>query len=145
VSTIPDDVARLYVSLGRLDRSLRRDGESAPVGNGALSALATLAARGPQRLGTLAATEGVSPPSMTRIVASLEKLGHVRRVPDPVDGRAAIVEATTTGEQLVLTGRSVRMQALRARVDQLPDDQRTQLLAAVAALEALVDLDVCRN
>src|SRR4051794_19989348 len=53
------------------------------VGHGALSALSTLTKQGPQRLGTLAGIEGVSAPSMTRIVGSLEALGHVRRTPDP--------------------------------------------------------------
>jgi DNA-binding MarR family transcriptional regulator len=133
----PEEASRLYVCLGRINRALRREAESAPVGHGALSALATLTASGPQRLGTLAAAEGISPPSMTRIVASLEDLGHVRRTPDPEDGRAALVEATPSGQQLVLAGREVRMNALRARVAALPDDQRALLAQALPVLESL--------
>ena len=137
--TEPDDVARLYLCLGRIHRALRRQGAASPVGHGALSLLATLTAGGPQRLGALAAAEGVSPPSMTRLVASLEKLGHVRRTPDPDDGRAALVEATPSGRQLVLAGRATRMEALRALLDKLPDEERELLRSAVPTLEHLVE------
>ena len=70
--TAPDEATRLYVSLGRVTRALRRAAAGSPVGHGALSALATLVTEGPMRLGELAAIEGVSPPSMTRIVSTLE-------------------------------------------------------------------------
>jgi len=137
----PDEAGRLYVCLGRINRTLRREGGEAPVGHGALSALATLTKSGPQRLGTLAATEGVSPPSMTRIVASLEQLGHVRRTPDPDDGRASLVEATDSGRQVLLAGREARMNALRERVAKLADEDRARIADALPALEAMVELD----
>lgn len=133
-----DETGRLYLVLGRLSRALRREAVDAPVGHGALSALSTLTKQGPQRLGTLAATEGVSAPSMTRIVGSLEALGHVRRTPDPGDGRAAIVAATESGSDIVLAGREARMQALRLRVEKLSDEQRGRLSAALPVLEELV-------
>jgi DNA-binding MarR family transcriptional regulator len=137
----PDEVGRLYLCLGRVDRALRREASDAPVGHGALSALSTLTRQGPQRLGSLATAEGVSPPSMTRIVASLEQLGHVRRSADPEDGRVAIVEATESGRQVVLAGREARMNALRLRVDKLSVPDRELLSAALPVLEALAALD----
>ena len=139
MSNQPSDVSRLYVCLGRISRALRRQGAESPVGHGALSLLATLTAAGPQRLGALAVAEGVSPPSMTRLVASLEKLGHVRRTPDPDDGRAALVEATPSGRQLVLAGRATRMEALRTLLDKLPADERELLREALPVLEHLVE------
>lgn len=138
----PDETSRLYVSLGRITRALRREAGSAPIGHGALSALATLTATGPQRLGSLASAEGVSPPSMTRIVTSLEQLGHIRRTPDPGDGRAALVEATASGQQLVLAGREVRLNALRRRVEALPPDERELLARTLPVLESLAAPEV---
>jgi DNA-binding MarR family transcriptional regulator len=135
--TAPDDATRLYVSLGRVTRALRRASAGSPVGHGALSALATLVTDGPMRLGTLAVTEGVSPPSMTRIVAALEAQGHIRRAPDPVDGRAFLVEATASGRRLVITGREARIRSLSERLGGLSDDKRRRLLDALPALEAL--------
>ncbi len=134
-----EEVTRLYVCLGRINRALRREAAT-PVGHGALSVLATLTATGPMRLGALAAAEGVTPPSMTRIVALLERLGHVRRTPDPEDGRASLVDATESGRQLVLVGREARMTALRARVDALPENERERLVEALPALETLAAL-----
>ncbi|MGI8577734.1 MAG: MarR family winged helix-turn-helix transcriptional regulator [Nocardioidaceae bacterium] len=132
-----EDASRLYLALGRLNRALRREAVDAPLGHGALSALATLVQHGTMRLGELAEAEGVSAPSMTRIVTSLEGLGATRRTQDPKDGRAFLVQATPSGRRLVDTGRAVRMRALCERVDSLPEDQREALMAAVPALEAL--------
>jgi DNA-binding MarR family transcriptional regulator len=132
-----EDVARLYLAVGRLNRALRRDAPDAAVGHGALSVLATLLHSGPLRLGTLAEIEGVSAPAMTRIVTSLEDLGHVRRTPDPADRRAHLVAVTASGDELVSQGRSQRLRALEARLARLSAADRRRLLEAVAALEAL--------
>jgi DNA-binding MarR family transcriptional regulator len=140
-SSQPDDATRLYVSLGRVTRVLRKSSAGAPVGHGALSALASLVTDGPMRLGELAVAEGVSPPSMTRIVAFLESEGHLRRSPDPADGRAFVVEATATGRRLVVSGRETRIRALRERLGRLPDEQRAALLAALPALESLTEIE----
>jgi DNA-binding MarR family transcriptional regulator len=139
--TTPDEATRLYVSLGRVTRALRRAASGSPVGHGALSALATLVGSGPMRLGELALIEGVSPPSMTRIVATLEAQGHLRRTSDPADGRAFLVEATASGKRLVATGREARITSLSQRLAALPDDDRQRLLAALPALEALSGQD----
>lgn len=131
------DATRLYVALGRISRAVRRDASAGQVGHGALSVLATLTADGPQRLGTLAVLEGVSPPSMTRIIGSLEDLGHVRRTTDPDDGRVCIVAATESGRDLVLAGRAERLAALTNRIARLEPGTRRALEAAVPALEQL--------
>ncbi|MGO4256745.1 MarR family winged helix-turn-helix transcriptional regulator [Marmoricola sp. RAF53] len=133
------DTSRLYLAVGRLNRALRRDAREAAIGHGGLSALATLLQDGPQRAGTLAETEGVSAPAMTRIVNSLEGLGYVERRPDPADGRASLVAATAEGEELVRHGRAARLGALQERLDRLPDADRTTLLAALDAFEQLTE------
>jgi DNA-binding MarR family transcriptional regulator len=139
--TAPDEVTRLYVSLGRVTRALRRASSGSPVGHGALSALATLVTEGPMRLGRLAVIEGVSPPSMTRIVATLESQRHLRRTADPADGRAFLVEATASGRRLVVTGREARIASLSQRLSALPEADRQRLLDALPALEALAGTD----
>jgi DNA-binding MarR family transcriptional regulator len=140
--TDADEVTRLYLTLGHLNRALRRGagdaaGGAAPVGHGALSVLSTLVRGGPTRLGTLAAVEGVSAPSMTRIVASLEQLGHVRRAPDPADGRATILDVTDSGRQVVVAGREGRLLELRRRVQGLPEREQRALWRLLPVLEEL--------
>jgi DNA-binding MarR family transcriptional regulator len=133
----PDDAAaRLYVVVGRLVRMLRRTG-IADVSPGALSALSTLARSGPSRLGDLAAREAVAAPTMTRIVAALEEAGLVSRRPDPVDGRAVVVETTEAGMTLVQGESFARSSALRRRVEALSAADRAALVAALPVLEAL--------
>jgi DNA-binding MarR family transcriptional regulator len=131
------DATRLFVVLGRVTRAVRRDAPVVDVGHGALSLLSLLTKEGPQRLGALAGAEGVSPPSMTRIVTSLEELDLVRRTPDPEDGRASLVEATRAGEQLVATGKGLRLAALAARIERLDPEALDALQAALPALEQL--------
>ena len=132
-----DEAARLYLALGRLWRTLRRDAREAVISHGGLSALACLVADGPQRPGALAEAEGVTAPAMTRVVNSLESLGYVVRRPDPDDGRATVVAATEEGEALVLQGRAARLLALQDRFDRLDPDARAALTGALDALEQL--------
>lgn len=136
-----DETTRLYLAVGRLSRILRRSG-SPGLGQGSISALATLAYKGPMRLGDLAAREGVAPPTLSRIIAALVESGYVMREADPQDGRASLVRATTAGEQIIAGVRSERLHELHNRLERLTDEQRTALAAAVPALEALVAEDV---
>jgi DNA-binding MarR family transcriptional regulator len=135
-----EDTARLLVAVRRLFRSLRRV-TPAGLGNGSLSALATLVKCGSMRHGDLAEREGVTPPTLSRIVAALVDSGLVSRSPDPEDGRAWLVCATAEGEAAVVGMRSARIQELTRRLDRLTAAQRQTLIAALPALEALVDED----
>jgi DNA-binding MarR family transcriptional regulator len=134
----PVDSTRLYVALGRLTRALRREA-TAPVSHGVLSALVTVVKEGPIRSGELAAREGVAPPSMTKVVAGLEQAAYVERVPDPEDGRAALISATTAGRALVESTRELRLHGLARRIEELPPDLAAALSAALPALEAIAE------
>lgn len=134
------EAAELYLSLGRIMRALRRAGDAGSLSPGAGSALATLARSGPQRLGDLAAAERVTAPTMSRIVASLEQSGHVKRTPDPTDKRASELSATEQGRALVNGLTSERIQHLARVLDRLEPGQRTAAAEALDALEtALAD------
>lgn len=137
-----EDTARLYLAVGRVTRSLRRVGSgSAELGHGAVSALSNLVMHGSMRLGDLAAKEGVAPPTLSRIVASLVDAGYVRREPDPHDGRAFLVSPTEEGERVVSGLYSTRIQELQRRLDRLPEEKLRLLVAALPALEDLVAED----
>jgi DNA-binding MarR family transcriptional regulator len=127
----------LYVALGRLVRSLRQEVPSSEVGPSALSALVTLDGQGPLRAGALAEAEGVTAPSMTRIVNALEALGLVGREAHPSDGRGQVVAITPAGSRLLASGKEVKLAALQRRIDGLGDDERGRLAAALSVLEQL--------
>jgi MarR family transcriptional regulator, organic hydroperoxide resistance regulator len=91
---------------------------------------------GPQRQTDLAAEFDTDSASMTRTVQRLERAGFVRRRPDPVDGRATLVESTPAG--MALRG---RVEQLWARLEadtvaDMPASQERQLLRGLHNLEA---------
>jgi DNA-binding MarR family transcriptional regulator len=135
---LADGAARLYLAIGRLSRSLRRSATTG-LGHGSISALATVVHGGPLRTGDLAAREGVSAPTMTRIVAVLVAEGYVVREPDPDDRRVALIRATEQGEQIITEVRTARSRALLDRMAALPADHRTALLEALPVLESLTE------
>jgi DNA-binding MarR family transcriptional regulator len=108
--------------LRRLRKEDTRTGLSAP----RLSALSVVVFGGPLTLGALAAAEQVRPPTMTRLVDALERLGLVTRRPDPEDGRQILIEATSKGRAVMMAGRARRVASLAKAVARL---ERTELEA----------------
>jgi DNA-binding MarR family transcriptional regulator len=130
---------RLRLAVGRLARRIRLATNDIPPLQ--LSALATLDKHGPLRSGELAAREAVTAPTMTRVLSSLAERGLVRREPDPTDARSIRVSLSPAGVETLARNRSERTALLGARVARLTQEQRTALVAALPALEALVEED----
>jgi len=63
---------------------------------------------GPQRLGSLAQAFGLDPSTITRQVQALEHTGWVTRTPDPTDRRAALLDLTDVGRDVLVSTRSRR-------------------------------------
>jgi DNA-binding MarR family transcriptional regulator len=120
----------------RLARRLRQmQDESLGLNPNQLSAMAVLLNSGDQLMGELAAQERVQPPSMTRIVNSLEARGYVARRPDPRDHRQCLVALTDSGRQVLLANRRRRDEWLAVRIADLDPAERDLLRRAVAVLE----------
>ncbi|MGI9005085.1 MAG: MarR family winged helix-turn-helix transcriptional regulator [Streptosporangiaceae bacterium] len=100
----------------------------------AAAALGSLDRLGAQRVTTLAASEGVSQPSMTQLVQRLEQRGLVSRTSDPADGRVALVSLTKQG-RAALAGRRERNAAtIAALLTDLPEDDVRALADGLAAV-----------
>jgi DNA-binding MarR family transcriptional regulator len=78
------------------------------------SALSVLVFVGPQSLSELAAAEQVTLPTMSKLVASLEKDGLVRRERDPGDGRVVRLHATARARRIAERGRERRLAELES-------------------------------
>ncbi|XNN87223.1 MarR family winged helix-turn-helix transcriptional regulator [Curtobacterium flaccumfaciens] len=98
--------ARLAAAVGRINRRARTD--SASLGYGIVSALASIQRHGPLRPGDLSRIEVVTKPTMTRILTELEQRGFIQREADPRDGRAFMVTATPEGIEAVEQARANR-------------------------------------
>ncbi|HME49164.1 MarR family winged helix-turn-helix transcriptional regulator [Mycobacterium sp.] len=79
-------------------------------------------------VGELATRLDVPAGLVSRLLGDLERLGHVRRLPSPEDGRVKLVRATASAEDLVFTVYArvrTRFHGLR---DDLDDDRRREAL-----------------
>jgi DNA-binding MarR family transcriptional regulator len=120
----------------RLARRLRQMQDySLDLSPNQLSAMAVLLNSGDQLMGELAALERVRPPSMTRVVNSLEARGYVARRPDPRDHRQCLVTLTDSGRQVLLANRRRRDEWLAVRIAGLDPAERDVLRRAIRVLE----------
>jgi DNA-binding MarR family transcriptional regulator len=96
--------------------------------------------RGGVRAGVIAERSRMAPPNVTSVLDRLEERNLLRRLPDPDDGRATVVELTTEGRALVreiaLAGRDELIQDLRHMSDEDVDALTRGLTAMVRAMEA---------
>lgn len=133
--------ARLRMTLGRLNRRVRQHGPQT-LSSSQASTLASVEALGPVRLGDLAAHEGVTAPTQSRLVASLEHQGLLRRMPDADDRRATLLAITPQGRRQLERLRGERSAFLVLRLGTLSCEQRQALVMALGALEALAESPV---
>lgn len=125
--------SRLHSASIHLLRRLRTQDEATGLTAPLLSALSVIVFGGPITLGELAAAEQVRPPSITRVVNSLEAQALVAREADPADGRVQRVRATAKGRRILEAGRARRVASLTETI-------RTLTRGELATLEAAADL-----
>ncbi len=95
--------------------------------------------RSPVRLAEVAASEGINPTMLSRVISDLVEAGLLQRLSDQHDRRAAWIRATPAGRRLAERMRRERTEAVNAALTQLSTDQQRSIQAALPALEALAD------
>ncbi len=134
----PDLAGDLRVAVSRLARRLRTT-TGGGLTSSQLSAMFAIEGAGPLRLAELSALEGVSAPTITRIVDRLEEAGLARRGPDPGDRRSTRVAVTAKGRAEMRRIRTQRTAFLHERLAQLSPAERAALEAALPVLKALAE------
>jgi len=119
-------------------RRLQREDTRLGLSGARLSALSVLVFGGPRTLGKLADAEGVSPPSMTRLVTAMETEGLVAREKNATDGRSVIIRASPEGERILIKGREQRVEALAGWLSELSAAGLASLDDATTTLESLL-------
>jgi DNA-binding MarR family transcriptional regulator len=137
---IPDEelAARVHAAALHLLRRLAQEDRATGVSAPRLSALSVRVFGGPRTIGSLAAMEGVTPPTMTRLVASMVADGLVERLEDPADRRVVRVQASATGRSLLLAGRDRRVATLAAMLGPRSAKERRRLDQAAATIEDML-------
>ncbi len=139
-SAIPDDelAARIHSAALHLLRRLAQEDRATGVSPARLSALSVLVFGGPRTIGALATAEGVTPPTMTRLVAGLVADGLVERLEEPGDRRVVRLQASPTGRATLLAGRDRRVATLGAMLGPLTPKERRRLDQAAAIIEGML-------
>jgi DNA-binding MarR family transcriptional regulator len=139
---LPDSelAARLRLLVMRLHRRLRVQAadELSPT---LTSALVSVERHGPLTLGRLAELERVTPPSITRVVAKLERTGLVSRETDAGDRRVARLSITPQGARLVQHMRTRKTAYLAKRLGALGEVELAAVRDALPVLERLLEAE----
>lgn len=129
------EAAALRLAVFRFSRRLRGERVLDTMSDARFAVLATLAAFGDQTLGGLAMRERVSPPSMNRIVNSLESSGFVTRIVDDADRRRVIIALTAAGVDLVDETARRRDEWLVSVLEGLDEDERAAFATAARVMK----------
>jgi DNA-binding MarR family transcriptional regulator len=128
---------RLRVAVTRLNRRLRQQ-SLAGLSPAQVSALGSVSRMGTPALGELALAEQVRPPTMTRLVATMEGAGLVARLTDADDGRVCRVRLTGEGRRTLERIRTLKNAFLARRFDELEASEQAALADLTTLLEHLV-------
>jgi len=138
---VADAADRLHSVAIHLLRRVRREDDASGLPAPQLSALSVLVFAGPQTLGALAAAEQVRPPTITRLIKTLEAAGLVERQVDAGDRRVSRIKATARGARLLQEGRRRRVASLDASLRHLSARDRALVVRALPVLEKLARVE----
>ncbi len=130
--------ARLRVAVTRLNRRLRQESMTG-VSPSQESALSTVNRLGRPTLGELAQAEQVQPPTMTRVIATMEAAGLVARRGDEGDRRVIRVELTPEGRATLERMKSLKNAYLARQIATLTRAERARADELAGLLERLVE------
>jgi DNA-binding MarR family transcriptional regulator len=133
--TVAGLASMLRIATMRLARRLRAERSDETLGLSQLSALATLDRFGPLSPTALAEHERIQPPSMTRVIAALEARDLIARGAHPSDRRQSVIAITDAGHKIVVEDRRRRQAWLAQRIEELEEDERARLRAALPILQ----------
>ena len=138
-AAVADLAAALHVAVSRLRRCTRVGADGLTPSQ--LSVLVTVEAGSGLTLGELAAREGVSAPTATKLVGALVEAGLIDRRVDPGDRRSALLSLAPAGAQRLLAVRREIKSLLARRLATLTPAEREVVARAVPVLELLASSD----
>jgi DNA-binding MarR family transcriptional regulator len=127
-------------TLDRLYRLLRRILPPDNLSLTAASTLKRLESGDTLRLTDLSVLEGITQPAMTQLVSRLEKENLAQRVKDSSDGRVVLIRITEAGREALRARREIRARRLGELLAALPDADREAIVAALPALDRLLEI-----
>lgn len=135
--------ARLLEALGRVRRRTRRL-VGAPLDGPPLAPAQVELIRHVRRdpgctVTEAAAALGLAPNTVSTLVGTLSRHGHLERTPDSTDRRSVRLTLTLTAQDRVERWRDHRAILIASALDQLPPADRAAISQALGSLERLAD------
>jgi DNA-binding MarR family transcriptional regulator len=130
--------SELQKAATRILRVARRLDRGDGVGPTQLAVLSILAERGARAVGELAAIENVAAPTMSRLVATIEKAGLVTKTTG-TDRRVQTVALTEAGRTIQRDAEARRRRMVEALVSRLKPETVADLLEVLGPLAAGLD------
>ena len=140
---VPGSVLLDVFILSQLANTLLNDAvarEGIPGGEFALSS--AINAFGPITPTELAERLGIPPTTISSRLARLEQRQHVRRRPNPHDGRSFLLDTTEEGLRAlkgVFPALAAAHESIARHLDRSPDEMREDLAPLILAMRAAVD------
>jgi DNA-binding MarR family transcriptional regulator len=146
---VPTPELELQLSLlaRRLSKPVRLPGESGftVLDRPAYQALWRIVEEGPMRSTALAKLIGIDLSVVSRQVKFLEEVGFVRRQPDPLDARAALVSATESGQSALELSRSKRTEVLDEVLEDWSQQDRDELVRLLGRFNSELEIAIERR
>src|SRR5258707_7555887 len=138
---LTDAAARLRMGIVRTARRLRQEAAAEATGLTPTStaALATIERHGPLTPSELAELERVKRPTVTRTLGCLEREWLIERMPDPADGRSALVSVNAAGRERLRRLRGRKNGYLARRMRELPPADVEALERAAGILDRMLE------
>ncbi len=133
-----DEKARLRAAIIRIARKLNSSSAIDGLSPTQATFLAVVSTQSPIGLADLTAYEGLNPTMASRIVATLSRRHLIRRVRNPDDHRAVLLEATPAGHELQARIIEQRDAAVAEALGKISAADRKALMQSLPALENLV-------
>jgi DNA-binding MarR family transcriptional regulator len=133
-----ETAARLRRSVTRMNRRLRQSSLGG-ISPAQASMLATIEKLDAPSLGELALSEQIQPPSVTRLVRTLETAGLIELTVDATDRRCTRAKLTATGRHEVSAIRQRKTEFLEAKLRALPAVEQARAIELVDLLEHILD------
>lgn len=130
---------RLHSAAIHLLRRLRIQDLASGIGPAKLSALSVLVFSGrPLTLAELAGAEQVKNPTMSRLVAAMEREGLVRIASAKEDARSILITPTPRGKAILLAGKRRRVESLAAALSSCDEKELDQLGKSIELLNRAI-------
>lgn len=140
-----DACTAVYRVLRRGRSVVGRSGIGPDLTESQVSALESIANKGPLPMGVMASEAGVRQPTMTRMMRSLEARGIVQRSASQTDDRVVLVSLTEEGRGVWQSHHDVLRDYQRASLLSFPADEREQALATLTRFIEIIEEQIAER